>query len=161
MSANCSMHNADGLSIRTDTTELLVQTSEATAGTTSTVPLTTSPSKAREPPRPTSSTSQSSSGRQGKPSSEPSPTGQVAAPTASDKGTAPASSSSNKVPIIVGVVIGVVVAAIGIWLLWRCLRKRTSAAKEARKQANEKWGATPNRSTSGHGLGVYESMYPP
>ncbi|KAL8926879.1 MAG: hypothetical protein Q9208_002688 [Pyrenodesmia sp. 3 TL-2023] len=39
------------------------------------------------------------------------------------------------------------------------MRRRTSTAKEARKQADEKWAPARNQPGSGHGLGVYGSKH--
>ncbi|KAL9011478.1 MAG: hypothetical protein Q9173_003677 [Seirophora scorigena] len=73
--------------------------------------------------------------------------------------TASASSGPKKAHIIIGVVVGILVATAGLWLVWRCKKKKSSTTKEGKKQADEKWTSTQNPPIAGLGLGVYGDEY--
>lgn len=139
------------------------QASDANNDNSAATTVTANPSNVEEGAPPTS---QPLSGANGRPSqsghqyASQLSTSATASPTAG-RGTSPSASRPNKVPVIIGVVLGVVVAAIVVWLIWRCIKIKTSAAKEAERQAKEKWRATQNVPTSGHGLGVYRGEFGP
>lgn len=65
-------------------------------------------------------------------------------------------SNPKTTPIIIGVVLGVVIASVGIWLTWRCMqRKRRSVMEETAKNKRETWPTRQDLLQSGNTLGLY------
>ncbi|KAI4266697.1 MAG: hypothetical protein L6R38_008597 [Xanthoria sp. 2 TBL-2021] len=140
------------------------QDSSSTAADTSTYSL-----RVHTPPRTLASTStptvQSSSASQASPTTSGTPTGSSSSATAAAETAAPgggtsSSNSTSKTPIIIGMVVGVVVAAIAVWLIWFGARRRRKRIRdEATKPEREHWLQGQPSPGSDQGLGIYSERY--
>ncbi|KAL9027112.1 MAG: hypothetical protein Q9196_004321 [Gyalolechia fulgens] len=84
------------------------------------------------------------------------PSASVIAPPTAENGKSGGSSSPQKTPIIIGVVLGVVIASLGIWLIWHYMKRKTkSSMEETKKDGREGWPPGQEPPSSGNGLGLY------